>query len=84
MENWPQLTTEQQVALLSRPALTDSQGLSDTVADIIEQVKQQGDAALLALTEKFDGAKLSSLALNDDELHIDTMVDLIEPHINKQ
>ena len=66
MQNWPQLTKQQQAQLLSRPALADSQTLSDTVAAIIQQVKQQGDAALLALTERFDGAKLHDLRFNDD------------------
>lgn len=65
MQNWPQLTQEQQVKLLSRPALADSQALSDTVANIIQQVKSQGDQALLALTERFDGAKLTSLRFSD-------------------
>jgi histidinol dehydrogenase len=68
MQNWPQLTPEQQVELLSRPALADSQALSDTVADIIERVKQQGDSALLELTERFDGAKLDSVRFSDASL----------------
>ena len=38
------------------------------VADIIENVKNQGDAALFAYTEKFDKAKLSSLAVTPEEI----------------
>jgi ABC-type multidrug transport system fused ATPase/permease subunit len=38
------------------------------VADIIENVKNQGDAALFAYTEKFDKAKLSSLAVTQEEI----------------
>ncbi|WP_299079380.1 histidinol dehydrogenase [uncultured Paraglaciecola sp.] len=68
MQNWPKLTPKQQAELLSRPALADSQALSDTVAGIIQQVKQQGDAALLQLTERFDGAKLDGLRFSDSSL----------------
>ncbi|MFT6284880.1 MAG: histidinol dehydrogenase [Arenicella sp.] len=68
MQIWAQLNPTEQAKLLSRPALADSQNLSDTVADIIEQVKQQGDKALLAFTERFDGAKLVSLRFNDESL----------------
>jgi histidinol dehydrogenase len=68
MQIWAQLNPTEQAKLLSRPALEDSQALSDTVANIIEQVKQQGDKALLAFTERFDGAKLESVRFNDDSL----------------
>lgn len=68
MQIWAQLNPTEQAELLSRPALSDSQALSDTVADIIQQVKQQGDSALLAFTERFDGAKLESLRFCDASL----------------
>jgi histidinol dehydrogenase len=65
MQIWAQLNPAEQAKLLSRPALSDSQALSDTVADIIQQVKLQGDKALLTFTERFDGAKLESLRFSD-------------------
>lgn len=68
MQIWAQLNPSEQAELLSRPALSDSQALSDTVADIIQQVKDQGDKALLAFTERFDGAKLKSLRFSDASL----------------
>jgi histidinol dehydrogenase len=68
MQIWAQLNPTEQAKLLSRPALADSQALSDTVTDIIEQVKNQGDAALSAYTERFDGVKLESLRFNDESL----------------
>ncbi len=68
MQIWAQLNPTEQAKLLSRPALADSQALSKTVTDIIEQVKQQGDKALLAFTERFDGVKLTSLRFNDESL----------------
>ena len=42
--------------------------VGDIVADIIDDVKANGDAALYKYTEKFDKAKLSSLELSDDEV----------------
>jgi histidinol dehydrogenase len=68
MQIWAQLNPTEQAKLLSRPALADSQALSNTVTDIIEQVKNQGDAALSAYTERFDGVKLESLRFNDESL----------------
>ena len=38
MQIWAQLNPSEQAELLSRPALSDSQALSDTVTDIIQQV----------------------------------------------
>ena len=79
MQIWAQLNPTEQVTLLSRPALLDSQALSDTVADIIQQVKQQGDKALFALTERFDGAKLESLQFRDTS--VSSFASQIKPEV---
>lgn len=42
--------------------------VADKVAAIIEKVKRNGDAALLDYAEKLDGAKLSSLAVTEEEM----------------
>ncbi len=42
--------------------------VSDIVADIIQKVRAEGDAALYAYTERFDGAKLDSLLVSEAEL----------------
>jgi histidinol dehydrogenase len=68
MLNWSSLTQCQQQQTLARPAIANSASLASTVNDIIAQVQSQGDSALMALTEKFDGVKLSSLALKSDAL----------------
>lgn len=47
------------------------EGLStvgDTVAEIIENVKERGDAALFEYCKKFDGARLSSLEVTEQEI----------------
>lgn len=66
MQNWSSLSQAQQAQLLSRPAMADSAKLSVIVSDIIQQVRAQGDAALYALTERFDGITLTQLALDTD------------------
>jgi len=52
--NWIQLTAEQQSELLARPAMADSSGLSTTVSDIINNIRENGDQALLDYTKRFD------------------------------
>ena len=47
------------------------------VSDIINNVRKNGDAALLEYTERFDGAALSSLLVSEAE--IDEAVSLVEP-----
>ena len=42
--------------------------VEDIVADIIKNVREQGDKALLQYTEKFDKAKLSSLLVTPEEI----------------
>ena len=46
----------------------ETSGVGETVRAIVEDVAQNGDAALLAYGEKFDGAKLESLAVSEDEI----------------
>lgn len=42
--------------------------VQDKVSEIITRVRNEGDAAVLALTEQFDGVKLTSLALSRDAI----------------
>lgn len=68
MLRWNSLTATQQQAALARPALADEQALRDTVAGILRDVEQNGDATLKALTARFEGVTLDSLALPQSEL----------------
>lgn len=54
--------------LLARPALAKDAYLAARVAEIIERVRREGDAALLDLTEKLDGVRLRSLEVGDTEI----------------
>lgn len=42
--------------------------VEDTVAGIIDDVKKNGDSAVLKYCEKFDGAKLDSLEVSEEEI----------------
>lgn len=56
---------------------TETVDVSATVADILADVKENGDKAVLAYCEKFDKAKLESLEVTSEE--IDEAVALVEP-----
>jgi len=51
--------------------------VEDIVADIIKNVRENGDKALFEYCEKFDGAKLSSLLVSKEE--IDEAFSSVEP-----
>ncbi|OCG10977.1 histidinol dehydrogenase [Gilliamella sp. App6-5] len=65
---WQQCTNEQQIALLTRPAITASDSISKAVEDILAQVKQNGDEALIALSNKFDKVQIKQIKLTQDEI----------------
>lgn len=53
--------------LLRRP-VRDASELGATVAAVLSDVKQRGDAAVRDYEEKFDHVRLSDLAVSDDEM----------------
>ena len=61
--------------LFSRENL--SANVEETVAEIIENVKTNGDKALFEYCEKFDGVTLSSLVVTEEE--IDKAFETVEP-----
>ncbi|OCG19336.1 histidinol dehydrogenase [Gilliamella sp. App4-10] len=65
---WQQCTNEQQIALLTRPAITASDSISKAVTDILAQVKKNGDEALKALSNKFDKVQIKQIKLTQDEI----------------
>ena len=48
--------------------MSPSAGVENIVAEIIENVRKNGDSALYEYCEKFDGVKLSSLEVSEDEI----------------
>ena len=55
----------------------ESNSVYDIVVDIIEEVKRNGDSALLAYAEKFDRAYLDSLIVSESE--IDEAMQMVDP-----
>ncbi|NMD38812.1 MAG: histidinol dehydrogenase [Christensenellaceae bacterium] len=64
--------------ILSR-SISDNSAIETTVQAILDDVKTNGDAALLAYTEKFDGVKLQSLTVSKDE--IDHALSITDPYL---
>lgn len=63
---WQQCSNSERKDALARPALADSVSLKDIVSQILNEVKSEGDAAILRLTEKFDRARLTQLSLDSE------------------
>lgn len=64
--NWAQLSTSEQQAALARPELADSASLTGQVRAIITAVRQQGDEALIAYSQQFDGLDANPLRLSPE------------------
>lgn len=58
---------EQWAEILRRPAL-DTENLFDTVRNIIDRVKAEGDKAVLDYEARFDKVELASLAVTEEEM----------------
>ncbi len=67
MVRWSEQNLAARSALLARPTRSANRDREQTVRDIVEQVRSQDDAALLALTSQFDGVQLSSITVSADE-----------------
>ena len=55
----------------------DAPDVDETVAAIIADVRERGDAALIELTEKFDRLKLTAENLRFSEAEIDALIELV-------
>jgi histidinol dehydrogenase len=64
---WQELDTAQRRAALARPAFAARADIAADVSRLIAQVRAEGDAALLALTERFDGVRLDALRVSAAE-----------------
>lgn len=60
--DWNTLDDAARRAALARPRLQSRAEVTRIAAEIIEAVRRDGDAALLALTERLDGVRLKTLA----------------------
>ena len=65
---WQSLSESQQDSVLERPAITEGANITATVSDVIAKVRNDGDAALKELTEKFDGMTPDSIRVSATEI----------------
>nr|WP_086940222.1 histidinol dehydrogenase [Thaumasiovibrio occultus] len=65
---WQSLSKEQQAGLLQRPAIMEGANITAAVSSVIEQVQTEGDAALKALTAKFDKVELDSIRVSPQDI----------------
>lgn len=66
ISHWSALTETERRLALARPPV-DMPEVDAAVADIVNDVRRNGDAALLRYTKKFDGVALDSLAVGPEE-----------------
>lgn len=78
---WQQCSEQEQTALLTRPTMTASDSISQSVADILDQVKQYGDEALKALSNKFDKVQINQIKLSNSEIKM--AIDRVNPDLKQ-
>lgn len=61
--NWQQCSLAEQKLLLMRPAIAESDSITQLVVNIIDQVKNQGDQALKLLTAQFDHVSIENIKI---------------------
>lgn len=65
--NWKNLSTTEKVEVLSRPVMSNNESIRARAKEIVEEVKTDGDKALFAFTEKYDGVRLNELQVSETE-----------------
>ncbi|EMI5491967.1 histidinol dehydrogenase [Providencia stuartii] len=63
---WSDCNADEQKALLTRPAIAASGNIENAVRQIIEQVKADGDNALIELSQRFDKTTISTIRVSSD------------------
>ncbi|KOC98614.1 histidinol dehydrogenase [Vibrio alginolyticus] len=65
---WQSLSENQQNSILERPAIAEGANITTAVAEVIAKVREEGDSALIELTEKFDRVKPESIRVSSQEI----------------
>jgi len=65
--NWSALSLEQRRQALRRPLQPDTAQLHERVREIVRDVRERGDAALLEFTRRFDGVALQAVEVSTAE-----------------
>ncbi len=66
---WDKLSIQEKTAVLQRPASSISLDLAEKTQAILQQVKSQGDSALIKLTAQYDGVQLNNLSVSEQEIN---------------
>src|SRR5216683_7902000 len=66
--DWKSLSASERHDALRRPAQREAAHIAAAAQNIIDTVRRDGDAAVLALTEKFDEVRLASMRVTPQEL----------------
>lgn len=78
--DWDRLDEAGRTAALTRPVQTVAAQTRQAVAELIAQVRAEGDAALRAITARFDGVVLEQLAV--DEAEFDAAEAAVSPSLH--
>lgn len=66
--DWNACSAQQQRELLMRPAISASESITRTVAEILDNVNARGDAALREYSAKFDKTDVAALNVTPEEI----------------
>ncbi len=66
--DWNGCSADEQRELLMRPAIAASESITRTVAEILDNVKASGDAALREYSAKFDKTEVKALKVSQAEI----------------
>jgi histidinol dehydrogenase len=66
--DWQQCSAAEQQALLTRPAVSASARVTESVQAILSRVKQEGDAALRDFSAQFDKVTIDAIRVSDAEI----------------
>jgi histidinol dehydrogenase len=65
--DWNSLTDADRRAVLARPAQESRADIAAVALEVVDAVRRNGDTALRSYTERFDGVRLDSLAVSQEE-----------------
>ncbi len=64
---WSELSPDRKAALLKRPALAGNTSVRNKVAQIIQAIRHDGDAAIFEFAAQFENRRLQSLKVTEQE-----------------
>jgi histidinol dehydrogenase len=65
--DWERLSAAQRRAALARPTQESRADIAAVASEVVNAVRQRGDAALYSYTERFDSVRLETLAVSEQE-----------------